>query len=61
MTDPKQIQGSNAEVAEGGLNPEDAFASLDRANSRRLAEAAKDQHGPQTTSATTPTRSIENQ
>lgn len=60
MSDPKQIQGSNADVAEGGLNPEEAFASLDPANSRRLMKAAKDEQGARTSSATAQNRTTDN-
>lgn len=37
MADPKEIQGSNAEVAEGGLDPEAAFAALTPATDQRMA------------------------
>lgn len=41
MTDPSKVQGSNAERAEGGLNPEASFAELDGASSRRMAMEAQ--------------------
>lgn len=41
MTDPNQVQGSNAERAEGGLNPEASFVEMDRATGRRMAMEAQ--------------------
>lgn len=47
MPDAKQIRGSNAEIAEAGLNPEDAFAELSEANGQRMAmEVESQQQGP---------------
>ncbi len=39
MTDPKQVQGSNGAVAEGGLNAEAAFTDLGGAARRMALEA----------------------
>lgn len=41
MSDPKEIQGSNAEMAEAGLNPEAAFASMTPATDHRMAMEAE--------------------
>lgn len=41
MSDRTQIQGSNAEVAEGGLNPEASFANLDAATQNRMTRSAQ--------------------
>lgn len=37
MADPREIQGSNAEVAERGLNPEEAFAAATPGTAHRMA------------------------
>lgn len=41
MQDPRNVQGSNAETAEAGLNPEAEYAELDEATARRLAMEAR--------------------
>jgi|GEM_PF-6112236 len=41
--DPKEIQGSHATVAEGGLNPEAAFTDLNGASGRMKREAESQQ------------------
>lgn len=41
MTESNQVGGSNAERAEGGLNPEASFAEMDRETDRRLALEAQ--------------------
>ncbi len=41
MTDPRNVQGSNKDVAAGGLDPEAAFASLDQGTANRLEREAK--------------------
>lgn len=42
MTDPRDIQGSNAQVAEGGLNPAAAYAQPAGSTFLRMsAEAAR--------------------
>lgn len=48
MPDAKQVRGSNAEIAEAGLNPEDAFAELSEANAHRMAMEveSQQQQGP---------------
>ncbi|MFZ5827350.1 MAG: hypothetical protein ACOY94_23875 [Bacillota bacterium] len=48
MADPREIQGSNAEVAEAGLNPEAAFAALTPATDHRMAMEvqARQEEGP---------------
>lgn len=43
MVDPRKVQGSNRDVAEGGLDVEASFAELDEATAHRLAMEAQAQ------------------
>lgn len=57
MTDPRIPRGSDADVAEAGLDPEAAFAVPNEATARRLqleARAQAEQNGAQAEQAGTP-------